>query len=211
MNSDSVNPENVSAEPQKPKKCSVFRRLIEDRRISTGAFKFWHILHDNKDRDGRCWLGRRAILEKYGQNFASQQKYRDLLVESGWLKVTELKGEAPKRGDAHVYTILAGDGNPLRSVTDNGISDCYRKWKQSTRYRKRKRGVTTNGNTALPRSVSKDTSYSKEGKDSKVVISPASLLEGDSASQSPPKSAEKGMPNKNADGGGSEKFKDDHG
>jgi len=204
--------DNVT-EPEKPaKRVSPFRRLLEcsgrGRKaggISTGAFRFWHILHDSKDRDGRCWLGRRSILRDFNLSFQSQKEYTEELEIGGWLQVEPVdsgRKKFGKRGCAYVYTLLNGEGQPLRTATETSSSECYRKWKQSNRYRNRKRGATKTSSAVLPNQVAKDTSNSKEGNDSKVVNSPASLLDGDFATQSRPGSAEKeGEPKTTGDGG----------
>jgi hypothetical protein len=203
MNCKSINPSDESAaDTGKPaKRISPYRRLLEcsgrGRKgggISTGAFRYWHILHDGKDRDGRCWLGRRAILRDFNLSFALQKDYTSELTAGGWLQVeaVELNGKPNNRGHAFVYTLLNGEGQPLKSTaTETSSSECYHNWKRSNRYRNRKRGVSKRGSAAIPNPVAKDTSNSKEGQDSKVVLVPASLGIGDSASHSPTCSAEK--------------------
>ena len=84
----------------------VYRRLIHDKRISHGAFRFWHYLRDHADKSGKCWPKQRNIGRELRCKTSSLTLWTAQLVNTGYLSTEKI-------GQNHhfKYTILYGDGN----------------------------------------------------------------------------------------------------
>ena len=84
---------------------SVYRRLVNDKRISPGAFRLWHYLRDRQNKSGKCWPQQRTIALDLGCKTHSLRAWTDSLVSAGYL-ATEKIGQ-----NHHLrYTVLCGDG-----------------------------------------------------------------------------------------------------
>lgn len=96
---------------------SVYSRLISDKSIPHGAFRFWHYLRDRAGKPnkqvGWCWPKQSTICTDLGCNIKSLPKWTDALVTAGFLETRAL-GE-----DHHlVYAVRDGTESPK---TDNRV------------------------------------------------------------------------------------------
>ena len=84
---------------------TIYRRLIHDKRISHGAFRLWHYLHDRRNKCLQCWPEQRNIASEVGCKTHSLRKWTSELVQGDYLAVEKV-------GQNHhcKYTILFGDG-----------------------------------------------------------------------------------------------------
>lgn len=82
---------------------SIWRRLIQDARISHGAFRLWHYLNDRKNAESVCWPQQRTIAGELHCKIHSLSGWTSELVQCGYLSVEQ-------RGANHhnVYRILDG-------------------------------------------------------------------------------------------------------
>jgi len=187
----------------KPKKVSVWRQIIEDARISHGAFRLWHHYRDRANEESKCFVGYDFISRHIGCNEKSIKRWNDELVTHGWLTV---KTQGKACGFRNEYTVLDGAGQRIKSTPKNGRYDYTQKRGSFPRTRKRKCSTTKNGGSALPKTEAEVTSTKDRGEQTpESSCSPPHFSKGDLATQSPYCSGEKAGQKNNAGGGGSEK------
>lgn len=90
---------------------ATYKALAFDKRISHGAFRLWHVLRDFAGNKLKCWPGQRRLMRSLGSNFETIGRWRDELIHTGWLKVSNLG----KKGVVHIYELI-----PLPSATGSG-------------------------------------------------------------------------------------------
>jgi hypothetical protein len=173
MNS-TMNPENCQnevessglVEGEKPgeKPVSVWRQIIEDKRISHGAFRLWHYLRDHIDGQSECYPGYREIREKIGCQYDSITRWLGELQEANWLSVRTKHGIGRCNGSRNFYTILNGEGEPIKSAMVNRNANRYGKPSRLLRYGKPKRSARKKHSAALCNSIAEVTT-SKESRE----------------------------------------------
>lgn len=90
---------------------ATYKALAFDKRVSHGAFRLWHVLRDFAGKKLKCWPGQRRLTRSMGSNFETIAGWRDELIQTGWLKVSNLD----KKGVVHNYELI-----PLLSATESG-------------------------------------------------------------------------------------------
>jgi|GEM_PF-4477825 len=78
---------------------SDYKAIAFDKRLPHGAFHLWHILRDYAGKKKSCWPGQRRLCRDLGSNFETVARWRDQLIQCGWLQIRSGKG------GRHVYTI----------------------------------------------------------------------------------------------------------
>ncbi len=93
---------------------STYKQLVKDKRIPHGAFRLWHLLRDYAGVKMNCWPGQRRLSHDLGSNYESIAKWRDSLIETGWLRV-----EKTKFG-SHKYYLLIPSPSQTTTATESG-------------------------------------------------------------------------------------------
>jgi hypothetical protein len=101
---------------------AVYSRLLRDRSVSHGAFRFWHLLRDHAGKEkgfvGACWPKQESICAALGCDIKSLPKWRGELQAGRYLY-------ARKVGEDHHWEYRIWDGSespktPNRNPDPNG-------------------------------------------------------------------------------------------
>ena len=96
----------------------TFGALIRDHRLSHGAFRLWHALRDYTDHASKCFPGQRRLAADIGCNLHSLKPWTEELTSAGWLAVS-----TSGIGEGFTYTVLDGNGRPLRKVATPTVAE----------------------------------------------------------------------------------------
>jgi hypothetical protein len=113
----------------------TFGALIRDHRLSHGAFRLWHALRDYTDHASKCFPGQRRLAADIGCNLHSLKPWTEELTSAGWLAVS-----TSGIGEGFTYTVLDGNGRPLRKVATPTVAE------------NRNTPIANNGNTPVAES-----------------------------------------------------------
>ena len=118
---------------------SAYKQLVLDNRLAHGAFRFWHLLRDYAGKKMQCWPGQRKLSKQLGSNYESIAKWRDSLIEHGWLRIEK------RKNGGHLYFLLIPP--PDTTATEGGSTTT----------------ATGNGGTLLPKAVAVGATESGNG------------------------------------------------
>jgi len=118
---------------------SAYKQLVLDTRIAHGAFRLWHLLRDYAGKKMKCWPGQRRLSKDLGSNYESIAKWRDSLIEHGWLRIEK------RKNGGHLYFLLIPSA--AKTATESGSTTT----------------ATGNGDTLLPEAVAVGATESGNG------------------------------------------------
>lgn len=112
------NPTDQPGEVKPRSRAEIFAALIQDQRISHGAFRLFHLLRDHQNpRTGACYPGRRRQMKALGSDHHCLKRWTAELVSAGWLCLLPVRN-----GEVFRYELLDGQGQPWwKSTTDRGV------------------------------------------------------------------------------------------
>lgn len=117
--------------------------------MSHGAFRLWHALRDYTDHASKCFPGQRRLAADIGCDPHSLRRWTGELIAAAWLKV-----DGGKPGFGFTYTVMDGNGQPLRKATSPTVAEK----RNTTVAEKRSGGVAEIRSGALQKTTTKVSS-----------------------------------------------------